>query len=52
MNIISFITSSNCAACFTSTKSEEQYFGLFLVKFDNGRLESSAVMRGRSHKYA
>ena len=27
----SFLNSSHCAACFTGTKSEEHYFGRFLV---------------------
>ena len=48
----SFLNSSHCAACFTGTKSEEQSFGRFLVKFDNGKLEASAVIRGHSRKCA
>ena len=35
---------------FLLVKFEEKYFGWFLVKFDNGKLEVSAVMRGRSRK--
>ena len=37
MKRISFLDSSHCTVCFTGTKSEEQYFGRFLVKFDNGK---------------
>ena len=33
----SFLKSSHFSAWFTGTKSEEQYFGRFLVKFDNGK---------------
>jgi len=47
----SFLQSGHCAACFTGTKSEEQSLGRWLVKFDNGQLEASGVMRGRSRKY-
>ena len=51
MNIISFLNYSHFSPCFTGTKIGEQYFGRFLVKLDNGKLEASAVMQGRSHKY-
>ena len=51
MNRSSFLNSSQCADCFTGKKIEEQSFGRFLVKFDNGQLEASAVMRGHRHKY-
>ena len=51
INMSSFLNSSHCSACFTGTKSEEKYFALFLVKFDSGRFESSAVIRGRRRKY-
>ena len=47
----SFLNSSHCAAWFTGTKSEDQYFGRFVVNFDNGKLEASAVMLGRSRIY-
>ena len=51
MNRISLLNYIHYAAWFTGTKSEEQYFGRFLVKFDNGKLEAIAVMRGCSRKY-
>ena len=52
MKRISFLDSSHCAACFTGGgKSEEKYFGRFLVKFDNMKLESSAVMPCGRRKY-
>ena len=47
----SFLNYGYCAACFTGTKSEEQYVGSIFVKFDNRKLEASVVMQGRSHKY-
>ena len=47
----SFFNSSHCAAWFTVTKSEDQYFWRFIIKFDNGKLEASAVIRSRSNKY-
>ena len=47
----SFISSIHRDACFTGKKSEDQYFGRFLVKFDNVKLEASAVMWGHSRKY-
>ena len=43
INSNSFINYSHFSACFTGAKSEEQYFGRFLVKFDNGQLEESVV---------
>ena len=46
----SFLNSSHCTACFIGTKSLEQSFGRFLVNFDNGKFEASAVMQGRSRK--
>ena len=46
-----FLNYSHFSACFSGTKSEEQYFGRFLVTFVNGKLEESAVIRGRSCKY-
>ena len=51
MKRISFLNSSHCATFFNDTKSKEQYFGHFIVHFDNGKLEAKAVMRGRSRKY-
>ena len=51
MKRIYFLKFSHCAAWFTGTKSEEQYFGRFIIKFDNRQLEASVVMRGRSYKY-
>ena len=47
----SLLFSSHCVACFTGTKSEEQYIRDFIVKFDNGQLKSIAVIQGRSNKY-
>ena len=40
----SFLKYIHYASCFTSTKSEEQYFGRFLVKIGDGQLEASAVV--------
>ena len=36
---------------FSVKKIKEQYFRWLLVKFDNGKLEESAVMQGRIRKY-
>ena len=51
MKRISFLNSSHYDACFNVTRIEEQYFGRFLIKVDNGKLEASAVMWGHRRKY-